>query len=151
MSRLHLHVYCLQDDTLCVLAATDPQHSDRKKTCLEWSKVDCSRVIQSGYTQFSRVPKLGSYLNNDWQLLEIGLFNRICMWCWIWDNQTRQDSASEVCLNLKPEQLNTPRHILWVILECTSCILQYDISTPYHLDCLSIPGWLQIYCAGSVS
>jgi len=48
---------------------------------------------------------------------------------------------------LSEEILNCNRQ---VSLEYGSRAWEYDTSTRYRLDCLSIPGWLEIYCAGSV-
>jgi len=118
--------------------------------------MNCSRVMWSGYTRFRGMPGVGSYpglgsnVNNEWQLVNIGR--------WI-------ENASGV----KSGTINLVRRVdlrcAWtsflseeilgcihrVSLEYASRISAYDTSTWYCLDSLSIPGCLEIYCTGSVS
>ena len=137
-------------DTLCVLAATDSMHSEKKKICLEWSKMNRSRVMWSGYIRFRGVSGVGSFVSNKWWHVEIGR--------WI-----------EYACSVKSETINLDRRVnkrcscilflsedilgymLLVILEYASRVLGYNTSTRHRLDSLSIPGSSEIYCAGSVS
>ena len=122
----------------------------KEKICLERSKMNHSRAMRSGYTEFRGVPGVGSYVNNEWLLVKIGR--------WI-----------EYECGVKSETINCDR---WVSLRCAwtsflseeilGCMLRvsleytcrvsgYYTSTRYRLDCLSIPGWFKVYCTGSVS
>jgi len=121
-----------------------------KEIWLEWSKMSYSRVTRSGYGQFRGVPEVGSYGNNEWRLVKSG--------SWI-----------EYACGVKSETINLDRRvdlrcawisflseeilgcILWVCRDYASRVSGYDTSTGYRLDSLSIPGWLEIYCTGSVS
>jgi len=122
----------------------------KEKVCLEWSEMTRSRAIWSGYSWFRGVPGVGSYVNNEWLLVKIGR--------WI-----------EYACGVKSETINLDRWVnfrcTWasflseeilgcihrVILEYASCISGYNLSTRYCSDRLSIPGWVEIYCTGSVS
>jgi len=44
----------------------------RKEICLEWSKINDSRVMRSGYARVRGVLAVGSYINNEWWLIKIG-------------------------------------------------------------------------------
>ena len=121
-----------------------------EKICLEWSKMNRSRAMRSGYTRFRGVPGVGSYVNNEWLRVKIGR--------WI-----------EYACGVKSETINLNRRVElrcarssflsaeilgWlyrVSLEYASRVSGYDASTRYRLDSLSIHGWLAIYCTGSVS
>jgi hypothetical protein len=104
----------------------------------------------SVYTLFGGVPEVGSCVNPEWRLVQIGRrtqyacsvksetikVNRIvyfrCGGTWF---------LSEEILGL----------ILSVSLEYTRCVSGYDISTTYRIDSLSIPAWLDINCTVSGS
>jgi len=137
-------------DTLCVVAATDSTHSGRKKTCLEWSKMTQYRVIWSGYTRFRGVPGVGLDANTEWQFVEIG---RWIKYAHSVKSETinldrRVDLRRARMLFQSEETLGC---ILRVSLEYASCVFGYDTSTWYRWDTVSIRGWFEIYCAGSVS
>jgi len=131
-------------DTLC--AGSHRFNTFRKEEiCLEWSKMNHSRVMWSGYAKFRGVRGVGSYVNNESLLVKIGH--------WI-----------EYACGVKSETINLNRSawISFLSEEILDCILQvsweyasrvsgYDTSTWYGIDSLSIPWWLEIYCAGSVS
>jgi len=136
-------------DTLC--AGSHRFNAFRKnQICLERSKMNYSRAMQSGYAQFRGVPGVGSYVNNESQLVKIGR--------WI-----------EYAWGAKSETINLDRRVdlrcpwIWflsedifgcflrVSLQYASCVSGYDTSSRSGIDSLWIPGWLEIYCAGSVS
>jgi len=96
------------------------------------------------------VRRVGSYDNNEWRPVKngrwieyvcsvksetINLNSRVdlrCAWTWF----------------LSQEIISC---ILQVRLESASHVSGYDTSTRSRLDSLSIPGWWEIYCTGSVS
>jgi len=122
----------------------------KEKICLEWSKMNRSRAMRSGYTRFRDAPGVWSYVNNEWLLVKIGR--------WI-----------EYACGVKSETINRERRVilrcawtsflseeilgcmLWVSLQYASHVSGYDTSTRYCFYCLSIPRWFEIYCTGSVS
>jgi hypothetical protein len=46
----------------------------KKKICLEWSKMNHSRAMRSGYTWFRGMPGVRSYVNNEWLQVKIGRY-----------------------------------------------------------------------------
>ena len=112
--------------TLCVLAATD------------------SKAMQSGNSQFRGMPEVGSYVKYECLHIEMS--------CWI-----------VYACSVKSETIKLDRIVLlrcaWtsflseemlsctirVSLEYASRISGYDTLTRSRLDCLSIPGWLDIW------
>jgi len=138
--RLYLKVWCLTGDTLHA-------GSPRDKA---FGKMNRSKVIRSGYTRFRGVPGVVSYVNTECLLVEISL------------------SIEYVC-SVKSEAIKLDRRvdlrcawsvfpskeifgcILRVILQYASHVVGYDTSTRYRSDSRYIPGWLDLYCAGSVS
>jgi len=133
-----------------MLAATDPKHSGGKKICFEWSKMNSSRVMRSRHTRFRGLPWPRSYVNNVWWLVQIGrLIEYACgvisqtikldwivPWRCAWTSFVSKEILS--C-------------ILQVSLEYVSCVSAYNTTTRSRWDSLSIPGWLEIYCTGTVS
>jgi len=136
-------------DTLCARSHRfNPFRKDQ--ICLVWSKMNHSRVMRSGYAQFRGVPGVGSYNNNGSRLVKIGR--------WI-----------EYAWGVKSETINLDRRVdlrgAWISflseeilggflrgsLEYASRVSGYDTSTRSGIDSLSIPGWLEICSAGSVS
>jgi hypothetical protein len=132
MSRACSYMFRVLQMTLCVLATTD------------------SKVMQSSYWQFRCVPGVGSYVNNmclhveirRWLEYECSVISRTITLArrvhlrWAWISLLNEEMFSGI-----------PR----VRLESTSRVLEYDRSTQYHIESLSIPGWLEIYGDGSVS
>ena len=89
------------------MSSTDTlKFSVRKMTRCVQAASD-SKVIQSGDTRFRGMPGVGSYVNNGSPHCRNYPLNRICMRCHLSDDHTRQESGSEVCLNLIPEWGNT--------------------------------------------
>jgi len=109
-----------------------------------------SKVMRSGYTWFRGVPGVGSYVNNEWRLVRIGQWIEYA--CGVKSETINLDRR----VDLKCAWTSFPREEIlgWIVqvsLESASHVSGYDASTQYRLDTLSIPGWLEIYCDGTVS
>jgi len=136
-------------DTLCAGSHTFDAFRE-EEICLEWSTMNHSRVMQSRYAQFRGVPGVGSYVNNESRLVKIGR----------WIEHARGVKSGTINLDrrvdlrcawisfLSEEILGCN---LRVSVEYASRVSGYDTPSWYGIDSLSIPRWLEIYCAGSVS
>jgi len=93
---------------------------------------------------------VGAYDNDEWRLVKIGRWIEYA--CGVKSETINLDSIVALrCAGtsfLSEEMLGC---ILRVGLEYASRVSGYDPSTRYRLDSYSIPGWLEIFGAGSVS
>jgi len=129
---LHLNFGIWTMDTRCVLAATDSTHWGRKTIYFEWSKMNHSRVLGSGYTRFRGVPGVGSYVINEWWLVETGHW--IEYQCGVKSetiNLNRRLDLSSAWIWFLSEEIFGC--ILRVSLKYVSCVFGYDTSTRYRL------------------
>ena len=96
----------------------------KAKICLEWSKMNRSRAIRSGYMRFRGVPGVGLYVNNEWLLVKIGQ--------WI-----------EYVCSVKSETINLDR---WVKLRCTwiSGVPEFEVC----LNFIPQRGYTRLYSSG---
>jgi hypothetical protein len=132
MSRACTQKFSIWQMTCCVLAAPD------------------SKAMQSGYSWYRGVAGVGSYVNNECLHVETSLW--IEYECGVKSGTItldRQVNLKYAWISLLSEEILGS--ILRVSLEYGSRVLGYDTSTQYRLDSLSIPGWLEMYCDGSVS
>jgi len=91
----------------------------------------------------------GAYADNEWRLVKIGRWMEYT--CGVISETNKLDRIVPLWCTLisflSEEMLSC---ILRVSLEYASYISGHDTSTWYHFECLSIPGWLDIFCAGPV-
>jgi len=109
-----------------------------------------SRAMWSGYTLFRGMSGVASYVNNEWLLVKIGRWIEYA--CGVQSetiNRDRRVDFSCAWTSFLSEEILG--WILQVSLQHASRVSQYDTSTRYRLDCLSIPAWFDKYCTGSVS
>jgi len=122
------------------MAGMDWKYSGRKRICLERSKMNCSEAYLG----------VGAYVNDEWRLVEIGRemeyaccvksettkLDRMLPWWCAWTSFLNEEM---LCCILRVSQVYASR------------VFGYDTSTGCRSDSLSIPGWLEISCAASVS
>jgi hypothetical protein len=129
--HLHLKVR-IWKMTLFVLAATD------------------SKVMQSGYSRFRGAPGVGSYKNNE--CLHIEMSRGILYACSVKSETITFDKRVDLrCTWISWLSKEILGWIFRKSVEYPFRVLGYNTLTRYRLDSLSIPGWLEIYCDGSVS
>jgi hypothetical protein len=136
-------------DTLC--AGSRRFNAFRKeRICPECSKMNYSRVMWSANAQFRGLPGVLSYVNNRWWLVKIGHWIEHA--CTIKSETINLDRRLDLRCNwISFQREEILSCILQVSLQYTSRVSGYNTSTGYGLDSLSIPRWLEKYCAGSVS
>ena len=123
-----------------MLTGTDSKHSRRKKICFKWSKMNHS---EAGL-------EVGAYDNNEWRLDKFGRWMEYA--CGVKSETINLDRR--VDLRCAWTSFVSEEMLGWihrVSLEYASRVSGYDASTRYRVNSLSIPGWLAMYCTGSVS
>ena len=93
---------------------------------------------------------VGAYDNNEWRLVKIGHWTEYA--CSVKSETIKLNRI--VPLRCAWTSFRSEEMLGWILrvsLKYVSSVSGYDTSTRYRLDSLSIPGWLEIFWAGSVS
>jgi hypothetical protein len=112
--------------------------------------MNCAKRMWSGYMQFGSMPGVGSSVNRKWRIVEVGRWKEsgYGVNSEIINLDRRMDLRCAGTSFLSEEIVGW---IHMVSLGCASGVLGYNTSTWYCIDSLPISGWLDMYCAQSVS